>query len=238
MGQGATQGVAAPAKRITIGMLSEPPTVWDITGGRGIVPGIAFLQGLVSAGLTVKDETGALRPQLAEAVPSVDNGLWKVLPSGEMETTWRIREGARWQDGTPFTTADLLFTIRVSDDRELAVFRHAAFDIIENVEAVDTRTILVRWKRPYIGADRMFSLGSEGYAWPMPEHLLGPGFTENRSAFLQQPYWNTDFMGNGPFKLREWSPGSHALLDAYPEFALGQWPTSWRAPSTSPPNAA
>jgi peptide/nickel transport system substrate-binding protein len=139
-----------------------------------------------------------------------------------METTWRIREGARWHDGVPFTTEDLLFSVRVGDDKELAVFRHLAFDLIETVDAVDARTVTVRWKQPYIGADKMFSLGSSGFAWPLPRHVLERPFTENKAAFLQLPYWTTDFMSNGAFKVRAWVAGSHAVLEAFPDYVLGR----------------
>ena len=44
-----------------------------------------------NAGMTTTDDRGVLHPQLAEAVPSLANGLWKVLADGTMETTWRIR---------------------------------------------------------------------------------------------------------------------------------------------------
>ena len=60
-------------------------------------------------------------PVLAEAIPSFENGLWKVFPDGQMETTWKIREGARWHDGTPFTSGDVLFTSKLEQDKELPV---------------------------------------------------------------------------------------------------------------------
>jgi len=73
--------------------------------------------------------------QLAEAAPSVENGLWKLMPDGRMETTWRIRQGAQWHDGTPFTTQDLRFTADIVRDPELAAaFRDSAFDMIEAIE--------------------------------------------------------------------------------------------------------
>ena len=64
----------------------------------------------MSAGLANVDDHGKLRAQLAEELPRTENGLWQLFPDGRMETTWRIRSDALWQDGTPFTTRDLLFT--------------------------------------------------------------------------------------------------------------------------------
>lgn len=221
-GAAASAPTAPSVKRMSVGLLSDPAAVWDTTGGRGIVPGIRLLQGLVSAGLTVKDEAGLIRPQLAEAVPSVENGLWIVLPDGRMETTWRIRENVRWQDGVAFSADDLLFTAQVGDDREVAAFRHLAYDLVDSVQAADARTVTVSWRRPYIGADKMFNLSSDGFAWPLPKHVLERSFAENKAGLLQHPYWSTEFVGIGAFKLREWVAGSRAILDAFPDYALGR----------------
>src|SRR6266542_6739840 len=43
------------------------------------------------AGLTVYDVQGKLQPVLAQKVPSVADGDWKVNPDGSMEVTWKIK---------------------------------------------------------------------------------------------------------------------------------------------------
>src|SRR5207249_10400408 len=86
-------------------------------------PGGSEVEDLITDGLADLDGDDVPQPKLAEAVPSFENGMWKVLPNGQTETTWRIRDNARWHDGTPVTTDDLLFTMTVVRDRELPVFR-------------------------------------------------------------------------------------------------------------------
>jgi peptide/nickel transport system substrate-binding protein len=210
-------------KRIAIAMLGEPPAVWDdlkIAGGT--VPGIGQFEALVTMGLTVEDEAGALHPGLAEAVPSTDNGLWKLHPDGTMQTLWKIRANARWHDGTPFTSDDLRFTTEVGQDPDIAVLRDPAYDLIERVEAIDPTTISVMWKQPYINADRMFSSGTGGFAQPLPRHILESSIAENKAGFFQLPYWNAEFISTGPFKMKDWQAGSFALLDAFDQYALGR----------------
>ncbi len=220
--QGGAPRAAGPT-RITAAMLGEPPAVWDnINPSGGTVPGIGQLEELVTAGLTVEDGAGLRRPQLAEAIPSIENGLWVLHPDGRMELTWKIREGVRWHDGAPFTADDLLFSAAVAQDRDVAVFRAPAFDLIERVEAKDTQTVVVSWKGPYIDADTMFSQGSSALAPPLPKHLLERTFAEERATFLEIPYWTTQFVSTGPFRVREWAPGSHALLDAFDRYLLGR----------------
>src|SRR5581483_11637763 len=107
------------------------------------IRGADALEELVHVGLSTLDHSGSLTPLLGEAVPSIDNGLWTVHPDGTMDTTYRIREGARWQDGSPFTSDDLLFTARVAHDRDVPDLRDPAFDSISDPEAIDARTLVV-----------------------------------------------------------------------------------------------
>src|SRR4051794_4915851 len=133
-----------------------------------------------------------MRPILAEAMPSVENGLWQVLPDGRMETTWKIREGAKWHDGMPFTAADLVFTWQVVSDPELPKFKEAPYRSISEVRAVDDRTVTVSWTRTYILADQMFS---GNYGMPQPAHLLESAYRNDKASYDQLPYWAEGFVG-------------------------------------------
>ena len=85
-------------KRVVAAVMDEIPMVYQKLNPASRVRGIDALQLLVDAGLSVLDDGGVLRAQIAEAVPSADNGLWKVLPDGTMETTWKIKPGVQWHD--------------------------------------------------------------------------------------------------------------------------------------------
>lgn len=210
-------------KRIAVAMLGEPPVVWDdIKIAGGTVPGIGQLEMLVTSGLTVEDPSGLLQPQLADRVPTVENQLWELFPDGRMRITWKIRDGARWHDGTPFTSDDLMFTARVGRDRDLAVLRDPAYDLVDEITAPDPRTIVVTWNQPFINADRMFASGSGGFGQPLPRHLLEQPFLENKEGFFQLPYWNVAFVSTGPFMVNDWVAGSHAVLHAFDQYVLGR----------------
>src|SRR5687768_4281853 len=116
-------------KRIVLGMSAEP----RITPGSGATARLWVP--LVHSGLSVKDADGNLRPVLAETVPTLENGLWKLYPDGRMETTWRLRDGARWHDGAPFTTDDLVFSLQVSRDREMGALSAVEYAVIDAVHA-------------------------------------------------------------------------------------------------------
>ena len=149
------------------------------------------------AGLTIADHEAVLRPQLAEVVPSIENGVpGNCSPDGRMETTWRLRENARWHDGTPVTAADLRFTARVLQDGELP-FTDQALVLVWSMEELEPRTLLVRWPRPFIEADALFG-GPPGRTSmkPLPAHLLEGPYRGDKSAFLAHPYWGGCLRGS------------------------------------------
>jgi peptide/nickel transport system substrate-binding protein len=219
-GPGPAPASAGPS-RITAAIMGDPRTLsatmnTNTTGGQ---PGVEEMQRLIHVGLAIRDDHLALRPTLGETVPTIENGLWKVLPDGRMELTWKLKPNARWHDGTPVTTADLLFTVQVGQDRELPLLRNRAYDAIEAVEAADATTVTVKWREPYIWADNIFT---PALAMPLPRHLLEPAFIAEKGRFVELPYWTESFIGTGPFKVHEWVRSSHIVLRANDEYVLGR----------------
>jgi len=227
-GGAAPKGASAPSgsapaqvgpKRIVAAMMGNPPAFIEkaVGGGSGgRIPGITGLQQLVGAGLTVLDDKGNHLPLVAEAVPTIENGLWKLLPNGRMETTWKIRSGAKWQDGVPFTSDDLVFSSIVEQDRELPFERNPAYRVIESVEAPDPQTVVVTWKQAFITADQFYLTPQ------LPKHLLEKPYGESKEGFSALPYWNVEYVGNGPFKLKEWARDSHTILQASDNWLNGR----------------
>src|SRR5438094_9305078 len=85
----ASSATEAPAKRITAAVQSDP----SVLVGRltiALEPGLESIENLYNPGLAGVDKRGALVPLLVEQVPTVEDGLWKVLPDGHMQMTWRL----------------------------------------------------------------------------------------------------------------------------------------------------
>ncbi len=222
-GSGSPGSAAAPAqaapKRATAVVMGDPPHfAGRFNPSIGSTPGLWELEEMMNAGMANFDQEGALRPQLAEAVPSLENGLWKVFPDGRMETTWKIRRGAQWHDGTPVTSADLVFTVLTGTDREVPGFANVINTMIDSTSTPDASTFVATWKSPFIGADTLFT---RLRGLPLPKHILEAPYTENKSAIVDHPYWGQQFVGTGPYKLRELVRGSHLILDANDKYVLG-----------------
>ena len=218
---GAADATGSGPKRVVASIAGDLPTMHQIASrafATASVPGNDVVQRFVLANLGVADSTGAVRAQLAEAVPSLANGLWTVAPDGTMETTWTIRPGAQWHDGMPLTANDFLFGLQVVQDPDLAVFRDAAYTGISGAEAPSPDVVTVHWKQPYIYADQLFAV----VGWPFPEHLIGDTYTNDKANFLSVPYWNTDYVGTGPYRLKQFDRGSRLVLTANDAYLLGR----------------
>ncbi len=211
-------------KRITAAIRGVPKTVSVMidSAGAGRTKGLTEVENLLTAGLVMADADASLRPRLAEAVPTIENGRWKLLPDGRMETTWRLRSGVVWHDGTPITAEDLVFTTVVARDRELAIVDDPAYEYVETVVAPDAATLVVTWSRPFIEADTLLSRAGTTQVLPMPRHLLEAAYQQDKAGFLQLPFWNEGYVGAGPFKLREWVTDSHLVVEANDSYVLGR----------------
>lgn len=212
-------------KRITAAVRGDPRTLSDainFAAGLSSVAGVRELEQLVNSGLGLIDDKGQVLGQLAETAPSIENGLWKLLPDGRMETTWKIRPSAQWHDGAAVTAEDVVFTARVAQDRSLSMSQDAAFRFVDSVEALDSHTVLVRWKSAYIDADKLFTQARGSRMLPLPRHILEQGYLEDKATFTELPFWTQGYVGSGPYKLRDWVLGSHLVLEANDRYVLGR----------------
>ena len=215
----AAPGSTAP-KRVAAVIMGDPSHFEGrFNPSIGSVPGLDTLEEMVNAGMANFTDQGALRAQLAEAVPSLDNGLWKLLPDGRMETTWKIRAGAAWHDGMPLTADDLVFTVRADQEKQVPGFGNVIDTMIERAEAPDPSTFIATWKGPFVGADTLFT---RVRGLPLPKHILEEPYNEMKAALVDHPYWGQQFVGTGPYKLRELVSGSHLILDANDQYVLGR----------------
>jgi peptide/nickel transport system substrate-binding protein len=192
-------------------------------GSGGGVPGQAQLGELTGGHLALVDASGETRasgglvPRLSEAIPSVENGLWKIFPDGRMETTWKVRPGAVWHDGTLVTSADVLFTATLDQDRDLPIARRPEFGYVERIEAPDPATVVVTWKQAYIQADTLFD------APLVPKHVLEPVYLESKEAFVNNhAAWSEGYIGAGPYRVKNWVRDSHVDLEAFDGYVLGR----------------
>jgi peptide/nickel transport system substrate-binding protein len=213
---GAASGQPATPKRIVVAAQDDPPVLVRRLATANS-PGLDGIENLYNPGLAGTDKQGAQAPILVDQVPSVANGFWKVFPDGRMETHWRLRPGVLWQDGTPVTAKDIAFSYQVDSDPDLPFSSSSsARKQVDRVEAIDDRTAVVYWKGPFIDADIAFQ-GSLA-----PSHILEPLYRDDKAGFPHIAYWGQPPLGAGPFQVKEWTRGSHILMQANDKYVHGR----------------
>ncbi len=130
----------------------------------------------------------AMLPELAER--------WHRIDSVTVEFT--LAGGARWHDGVPVTSRDVLFTWRLIHEPALGVDQ-APFALIDSITAGDAQHVTVHFRHP--SAEQVYIAGFQ--LQPLPAHLLAtiPADSIATSAFAAHP------VGNGPFRFERSVPG-------------------------------
>jgi peptide/nickel transport system substrate-binding protein len=172
-----------------------------------------------NAGLALMDDRDNVRPYLVEALPHANSESWRIAPDGRMETIYKLRPGLTWHDGKPLTSADFAFAARVYGNRDYGVAVTAPVNQFEEVLAPDLSTLVIRWLRTYPNAARMTAVEFQ----PLPAHLLEEPFRQLSSeAFMAHPFWTTEYVGAGPYRLERWEEGAAIETVAFAGHVLGQ----------------
>ena len=131
---------------------------------------------------------------------------WEVADD-QLTYTFELRDDVTWHDGEPFTSEDVKFSIEV-----IAKGYHSRgntyFGNVETIEPPDDHTVVLRLSAPVPFLLRAF----QPTETPMlPRHAFSDAEIADQQVrqaeIMQQP------IGTGPFKLREWSRGSHIILE-------------------------
>jgi len=176
---------------------------------------------MVDAGLVTQNPVTLERlPVLAEELPSVKKGTWKIdTQKKTMVTVYKLRPGLTWHDGKPYTSKDFEFGWQIAKHPEFPMPDRLVPELISKIETPDDRTIVIHWNDLY----------NEAYAIQythvraFPRHLLQEAFTAgDMKAFANLPYWNKNFVGAGPYRVVEWDAGTRMELEAFKDFTLGR----------------
>jgi peptide/nickel transport system substrate-binding protein len=178
---------------------------------------------LFNAALTISDDRGLPRPYLAESLIEANTDSWRIFPDGRMETTYRLKPNLTWHDGVPLSSEDFAFAWRIYTEPDFGLSGSPPQSLVEEVVTPDARTLMFRWKRPYPFAGVLEGTGSRNNLPPLPRHLLEEQFAQQSiEGFAALPYWTTEFVGLGPFKLDRWEPGAFIEVSAFDGHALGR----------------
>ena len=168
------------------------------------------IQTCVVEGLTITDDKMNIVPLLATEVPTLANGGVRLRGDGGMDVTWKLRPGVTWHDGTPFTSADVQFTVEAINDPGYNPESTDGFDRISSVDAPDPLTAVVHYKEVYAPYALQFVRGA------LPRHVLQGRDIERATDYNRAP------LGTGPYRVAEWRSGEYIRLERVANY--------WRGP--------
>nr|MDQ2680946.1 ABC transporter substrate-binding protein [Candidatus Eremiobacteraeota bacterium] len=150
----------------------------------------------------VFNDKGEPVPSLCLQVPTKQNHL--ISPDGKA-LTFKLRHGVKWQDGAPFTSADVAFTVKTILDPSTNVLTRVGWDLIKRVDTPDPYTVVFHLSQPFAAfMNRYFT--PVGNPAILPKHLLA-GRDINHSPYNSLP------VGIGPFKYIRWSRGNEVVME-------------------------
>jgi peptide/nickel transport system substrate-binding protein len=205
-----------PAKTITVAIAASIKTLGGPNLG-SVLGGLAYVTEIHTISLVAIHPDGSLEPRLATQLPSLSDGSLAVLPDGTMQTTWHLRPDAVWHDGQPFTADDLVFGSQVYLDPDMGL-RFANLAQMDHVEAIDAHTVRVYWKGIYY---QPLALDPKALA-PLPAHLLREAYLTNADKFPLLPYWTSDYVQLGPFRLVDFGLGERLVFERFERYFLGR----------------
>jgi peptide/nickel transport system substrate-binding protein len=151
------------------------------------------------------DEKGNLVPYLAEEIPTVANGG---VSEDLTSITWKLKEGLLWSDGTPVTSADVVFTAEYCMHPEGGCHQEAKFQGVKSVEALDDLTVKVTFSEPKPYPYQAFMGGQSPIIQKAQfQDCMGAKAPECTEA-------NFNPIGTGPFKVVEFRTNDVITLEA------------------------
>ncbi len=206
LGLGAPAPAAAqPAGTLVVGLVAEPVNldpaqVTDLNSSR---VGRRIVETLV----TFPEESTQVVPGLAES--------WTVSKDG-LRYTFKLRQGVRFHDGTPFDAEAVKFSIERQFNPEhpghkLGKYPFAGyfFGNLKAVEVVDPATVEFVLKEPRASFVTVMTSPAASIVSPTAVRKFG-------QDYVVQP------VGTGPFKFASWERGQRVVLEKNPAY--------WRFP--------
>ena len=144
------------------------------------------------------------RPALADS--------WEFSPDS-LSITFHINPGTAWHDGRPLRAEDVVWSVGICKDEQVAWSAIRWMDRIREVTAVDSLTVRFDFTQRY-----PYQLLDAVVCRPLPKHLLekvGP-------AGMRNAEFNSRPVGNGPFKFKSWTAQQSVEIAANESFFKGR----------------
>ena len=168
------------------------------------------LYSLLTQGKLVRTNraTFEVEPSLAER--------WELAPDNQTYTL-TLRDGVTWSDGTPFTSADVLFSFEAVYDPRAGSVLDSSLRVNGRplvVSAPDARTVVVRYPAPFDPGIRLLDNLTLAPKHKLEAALAAGTFAEAWGADTAP----ADLVSIGPFMLTRYESGQRMVFDRNPRY--------------------
>jgi len=202
-----------PKDELVIGVAQFPATLHPSIESMIVK---AYVLGFVHRPITAYDAKWNLGCMLCARLPTLENGGAK-HDKGRLSATFTLRPEAKWGDGTPVSTDDVLFSWQVGRHPQSGVANADIYKRIARIDAgKDKKTFTIEFERPTVAYNVLTDFRL------LPAHIEAKAFAEpaeyrNRSAYNSQP--TNPGLYSGPYRVAELAYGSHLVLEKNPHWA-------------------
>jgi peptide/nickel transport system substrate-binding protein len=185
----------------------QPPTTLNphqATGPKDSDPSRLVLEPLASVG---KDGQ-PIANGLAAEIPTVANGG---IAKDFTSVTWKLREGVKWSDGTPFSADDVAFTYQYQCDPATAASTFDRCDGVQSVAARDATSAVVTYRSPHPYVFQ-WGVGADGAILQKDQYRSCLGDKASSCAADTKP------IGTGPYKIRDFKVSDVVTFDLNSSF--------------------
>ena len=205
----------AAAQNLTIGMTQYPATLHPL--GESMVAK-SYLIYMATRPISGPDLEWNVNCFLCTELPTIENGRAAIVdrPDGTRGMTVRftIQPNARWSDGTPVSTDDVVFTWEVGRHPQSGVAVTEIFRRIDRIEVVDAKTFILHFTRVAYDYNNLMDFQL------IPAHIERPRFAQDPATYKDRTAYQTEptnpGLWFGPYRLVEVVPGSHLVFERNP----------------------
>lgn len=185
---------AAGAQTLSIGFAdpisSADPQLNNHAGDRSLA--LHFWDSIINS-----RDGGKLEPALASSWKALDDKTWE----------FKLRSDIKWQDGTPFTADDIVFSFQRARNVPGTVASYTgALRTVESTTAKDAQTVIIKTNTP----NPMLPLDIASI-YIVSKHIGDKSKTEDYNA-------GRAMVGTGPYKFVSYSPGDRTVFERSPTY--------------------
>ncbi|TQF79258.1 peptide ABC transporter substrate-binding protein [Elioraea sp. Yellowstone] len=208
----ALPAAAQPRDQLTIGLTQYPSTLHPSIESMAAK---SYVHGFTLRPITTYDADWQLACMLCTHLPTIENGeaVRETAPNGNpgIRVTYRLREDARWGDGTPITAEDILFAWQAGREPLTGMGPAELYRSLHRITVVDPRTVTLHFDK------LTFEYNAINDLRPLPAHLERAIWQEDPRGYRTRTLYDRDparpGLWSGPYRVATLNTGASVTLE-------------------------